>query len=940
MRKRSILKKRILEKSPGDWRRIEKVRFMPGCAAGLFAEAESWRRLDASILAPMAAAGNAPIRVWSAACGGGEDACGLAILLQENIARANSRASFQIFATDVSPALERARRAQFSEADMAGVSPERRLKWFDAVNGGWRLKHELRSHCVFAQQDLLADWGFRQMDLAVCRDLATLTRENQSRALHRLHEALRPGGVLFLGRPARGVGASRAAGFETLDAEAGLFRKSAETAPFRSLPAGPSDGTNQIARLRLSLEDLQATQEELFALNRELHDVNTRLSAVNASRAAKIRQLEAQRAMLAGGALIALFLDQDLRLQWFTPAAMELFPISERDLNRRLTDFVPRIHDPDLVPAVREALSTGRTHEAEARTVDGRWFARRIRSYDPGEAGAGVALTFVEITERKQAEDALRENAERLRLALAVGELATWDWNLRTGAVVWSDEHFKMQGYALGEIAPSYEAWIARVHPEDRAGAEAALQAARDARTVYNHDFRAVHPDGSIHWLSAQGSYFYDDDGPWRMIGVMRDVTAQKCGQDALLRLNAELEQRVREEVAIREQTMTRLAQAEKLAALGELAGGVAHDFNNILQGVAASADVMTRSAENARLVRRATDLQIKATQRGAAVVRRLLAFARRADLHAQRIDVAALLADSRDLLGAASGAGVALALDVADGLPPVSADRSQLETLLVNLANNAFDAMPGGGSLTLRARRETRQGEDGLVAGEYVRLDVADSGSGMDAATLARACEPFFTTKPFGKGTGFGLSMARGFAEQSGGALTLASAPGAGTTVTLWLPVAPAEEDARPPRRAPASAPVVAARVLLVDDDATIAEFLTDYLRGRGLDVIMSTTGAGALAKIRSGETFDLLVSDLSMPEVNGLDLARAAHDRSPDFPIIILTGYAGDADPLKTELRAGGTIQLLRKPIAGEDLLAAIVPMVRNERATESSS
>jgi len=239
-----------------------------------------------------------------------------------------------------------------------------------------------------------------------------------------------------------------------------------------------------------------------------------------------------------------------------------------------------------------------------------------------------------------------------------------------------------------------------------------------------------------------------------------------------------------------RKQLMAQLAQAERLSAVGMVTSGVAHDINNILQAIVASAELIRQRPNDSQFVEKASNLQIRAAERGAAIVKRLLCYVRCGHARAP-VDVGGVLRDLPDLLGLAFENDTRLANYVETDLPPVCVDRAEFETVLINLASNGRDAMGPGGLLTLSARRVTVTA-DGLkpLPGDYVRIDVADTGAGMDAKTLARAGEPFLTTKPVGKGTGLGLSMARDFAERSGGALTISSAPGEGTTVSLWLPL------------------------------------------------------------------------------------------------------------------------------------------------------
>jgi signal transduction histidine kinase len=403
----------------------------------------------------------------------------------------------------------------------------------------------------------------------------------------------------------------------------------------------------------------------------------------------------------------------------------------------------------------------------------------------------------------------------------------------------------------------------------------------------------------------------------------------------ALRDLTAELERRVHEEVAAREAAQLRAARAERLQALGQLAAGIAHDFNNVLQSVAAAAGLIDRHPGDLAAVRRWVRIATEASARGAAISRRLLAFGRRGDLSPGPIDGGVLLEDMREMFRHTLGPAIEVVLLVPTGLPMLLADRGQLETVLVNLAANARDAMPDGGRLTLQAAAETvtaRPGASpaGLAAGEYVRITVADTGTGMDAVTLQRAAEPFFTTKGPGHGTGLGLPMARGFAEQSGGAFDLSSRPGEGTLVTLWLPQAAA--GARGADADPVPAPVLPGRtgegrrVLLVDDEALLREVLSEFLGEYGFSVRSAAEGGEALALLDAGTVVDVLITDLSMPGMDGLALIRAARLRRTALPAILLTGYAGEAE---LPAVADPGVVLLRKPVSGADLLAHITAL-----------
>ena len=408
---------------------------------------------------------------------------------------------------------------------------------------------------------------------------------------------------------------------------------------------------------------------------------------------------------------------------------------------------------------------------------------------------------------------------------------------------------------------------------------------------------------------------------------LRHSLAERQAAIDALQALNEGLEARVLQEIASREQAQAQLAHARRMEALGQLAGGIAHDFNNVLQAVTGGLSLIQRRSGDAEAVRRLSSMAADAAGRGAAITGRLLTFARRGELLAVPVEPVTLLEGLREMLTPTLGANIAVTVGVPAGLPSLLADRAQLETALVNLAVNARDAMPHGGTLALSAKAEMAgsladQPPD-LVPGLYVRLTLADTGIGMDEATLDRASEPFFTTKGPGQGTGLGLSMARGFAQQSGGGLCIHSRVGAGTTVMLWLPQA--GRDALPriwEVHRPAKTGLPAMRVLMVDDDSMVREVLARELEDRGFLVTTASDGLSALALLDSGQAMDLLVTDYAMPGMNGLATIAEARRRRPNLPALLLTGYA-EADAGITRVQDRLTI-LLRKPISGEELAA----------------
>jgi len=379
---------------------------------------------------------------------------------------------------------------------------------------------------------------------------------------------------------------------------------------------------------------------------------------------------------------------------------------------------------------------------------------------------------------------------------------------------------------------------------------------------------------------------------------IFQDTTKRKRAERALRELNETLERRVDAAVAERESATAQLREAQKLETLGQLTGGVAHDVNNLLTPITGALDLLHRkyAGDDPRAAKWIDGAQ-QSAERARILVSRLLGFARRQALDIRAVGTADILEGMRDLIASSIGSTIELKILPATDLPPVMADPNQLELAILNLAVNARDAMPDGGSLTLTADRAVLgPGQiPGLKSGAYVRISVIDTGSGMDAETLARAVEPFYSTKGVGKGTGLGLSMVHGLAGQLGGAFRLSSAPGEGTSANLYLTVA--EVGVQKSSRA-AAGPIRqtrSTRILLVDDEDLVRAGIAEMLRDLGHIVIQASTGTQALATLQEDARIEVLVSDYMMPGMNGAQLARRALELRPETPVLIITGYAG---------------------------------------------
>ena len=406
---------------------------------------------------------------------------------------------------------------------------------------------------------------------------------------------------------------------------------------------------------------------------------------------------------------------------------------------------------------------------------------------------------------------------------------------------------------------------------------------------------------------------------------LLREVERRRQAEDALVTLNASLEQRIEDGAA-------KLVQLQKMESLGRLTGGIAHDFNNLLQGVGSCLFVLDRHVPEGT-PRALFDAARQSIERGAGLTQSLLAFARRQRLVLRSTDLETLLQGMRPLLERTLGGMMQVAIDVPAGTAPALADPHQLESALVNLAINARDAMPLGGRLMLRAAETTvaHQGAPGappdLSPGGYVTISVEDTGTGMDAATLARVFEPFFTTKEVGKGSGLGLSMVHGMAAQSGGGVSIASTPGQGTAVAIHLRRAPSTplQETRAPTTAARGA---GRRVLLVDDDDLVRAGTQAILEGLDYHVLPVGGGEAALDLLRGGAGIDALVTDYAMPGMNGAVLVREARRIRPALPAIMITGYASRPEGVQE-------VVVLLKPFRSDDLAARLSDALRPARS-----
>jgi signal transduction histidine kinase/DNA-binding response OmpR family regulator len=551
-----------------------------------------------------------------------------------------------------------------------------------------------------------------------------------------------------------------------------------------------------------------------------------------------------------------------------------------------------------------------------------------------------LEMRFAERTAALEASSQrLHESEARLRLAQDAGGIVSWEWEPATGAMIWSKGVAALLGLDSDDDCPLMATFLNLVVKGERDEVGRELWKALGTGLHYESEFHVIWPDGSVHCLAARANSITPEAGmPGRMIGVIFDVTQRRKATEVLNDLNNELERRV-------EERTLQLVQLQKSEALGQITGGVAHDFNNLLAAILANLELLQNRLTNDPASCKLIDSAIQGVDRGSTLTRRMLAFARRQDLASEPVDILGLLNGMTDLLQRSVGPLTQIETRLPLRVAPALIDPHQLELAILNLAVNARDAMPRGGTLTIAVAEEglTDTNPLCLKAGRYVRLSVSDTGTGMDEATLSRATEPFFTTKEVGKGTGLGLSMVHGLVGQSGGTLRIRSRPGEGTTIDLWLPQieAPAPCETVPPAHQPKSqspSPTSSprsCRLLLVDDDELVRMGMALVLEDIGYTVIQARSGHDALALLRQGQPVDVVLTDHAMPGMTGVQLIPEIKTLCPEVPVILATGFADIPDD-------AGMMATLSKPFTRHtlaDTLARVMGFPQPERPKTAS-
>lgn len=593
-----------------------------------------------------------------------------------------------------------------------------------------------------------------------------------------------------------------------------------------------------------------------------------------------------------------------------------LYPASSLPI--RTINAVVHPDDPPLISArggregVGPAFQEFRIRRAD--TGEERWLASRGEYQIAPMGGISFIGVIYDVTNAKESEARLRALTEALEQRV---ETRTQErdrvWNLSRDLLTISSldgvcrainpAWTTLLGYDAGELIGAR--LVQYIHPDDRERIAKAAEQLRAGQTVADFDCRMCAKDGEYRWVNWTG--VPEDDV---IYAVGRDVTQRKL-----------LEEQLR--------------QSQKMEAVGQLTGGLAHDFNNMLTGILGGIDMVKRRLADGRVgdVDRFLDTAMQSGQRAAALTHRLLAFSRRQTLDSRAVDVGTLVSSMDDLLRRTLGEQVQLRIALPEDLWSARADDNQLESAILNLAINARDAMPSGGSLTISARNvqlsaDALVGSDRAEPGDFIEVRVSDSGVGMTPDVLSKVFDPFFTTKPLGKGTGLGLSMIYGFVQQSKGHVKVESADGAGTTISLYLPrdLGDAEQETvhhEQPRSGAGET------VLVIEDDPAVRLLVMQVLEELGYRTIETEGGKDATPILQSGQKIDLMISDVGLPGMNGRQLAEIARESRPGLPILFMTGYAEHAADQAEFLEPG--MQIIAKPFSIAQLASRIEAILR---------
>jgi PAS domain S-box-containing protein len=548
-----------------------------------------------------------------------------------------------------------------------------------------------------------------------------------------------------------------------------------------------------------------------------------------------------------------------------------------------------------------------RTVKREAHTDKGTRCFEITSSPLRGSSGqiiAGVEIVR-DITEQKQTEEALLERERQLNESQRMAHIGSWERDVATNRVVWSDEMYRILGFDPQEDEPSYEAFLNIIHPDDREFFIKAGKSAVYENKPYSFDYRIIRKDGTISVIHARGKVFYDEAGnPFLFRGTAQDITKRKRLEEQLL-------------------------QAQKMEAIGQLAGGIAHDFNNILTAIIGFGNLLKIETVKDGLSGSYITQILNSAERAANLTQALLAFSRKQIITPKTVNLNVIIQGIEKLLSRVIGEDIKLSTILTDKNLTIMADSGQIEQVLMNLATNARDAMPDGGNLIIGTElvefsNEFTQAHGYGKPGQYALITFEDTGQGMDEKTKERIFEPFYTTKEVGKGTGLGLAMVYGIIKQHNGYINVYSKQNKGTIFKIYLPLIKSEVEETKLKN---MLVLKGGRetVLVAEDDEPVRELIKELLLGYGYNVIEAGDGKDAIRAFnKNKDRIQLLILDVIMPKKNGKEVYDEIRELKPDMKVIFVSGYNEDVIHKKGVLDEG--LNFISKPILLDELLRKV--------------
>jgi len=534
---------------------------------------------------------------------------------------------------------------------------------------------------------------------------------------------------------------------------------------------------------------------------------------------------------------------------------------------------------------------------------------------DKGKPYQYVAIR-TDITKIKQVEDTLLESERRLKDAQRMAHIGSWELDLITGRLEWSDEVFRIFEINPQKFSASYEAFLEVIHPDDRERVNAAYTESLKNKTPYKIEHRLRTQDGTIKCVLERCETFFDEeDNPIRSVGTIQDITERRQTEEALRR-------------------------SQKMEAIGQLSGGIAHDFNNQLGVIIGYLDFLRNYFPEEEKPRKWIDTATRATLRCMDLTRQLLVFSRRQAIEKTVVNINTILEELETMITRSVTPEVMVQYFLADNLWQAETDPGELQDAILNLVINARDAMPNGGKLLIETTNKQLDTDyiainPGLKPGDYVQLMLSDTGTGMDKETLEHIFEPFFTTKPEGKGTGLGMAMVYGFVKRYDGYIKVYSEPGVGTTIRIYLPCSTAPEStALVQNPHEPTLPTGSESILIVDDEADLLQLADQYLSDLGYSIRTAANATEALEILAEDEEFDLLFSDVVMPGgMNGYELAQQATRQRPGLKVLMTSGFTSKT--IAHNGLARFSAHLLSKPYRKTDLAQRIRIVLDKESA-----